>query len=182
MITTKLSRAKQEYEDIKKKYNNLIHDISKHFNYWIKDKKPSEIYDSTKADIIAHIFQGRSGYNSISAMRSQIYDKDKKRHVKTDLLVFNLSIKDHYGDYTTHKIVHESGITLSLFNFPIKNRWIERLQNVFDRKIETSLDEYKNYVSTLKGFDLLDEFKIRYEVVNIPKFGIKNWVFIESLK
>lgn len=179
MITEKLRLVYEEYEYQLGVYNKLIADITKHFSYWVKDR--GYIRDSTKAEIIAHLFQGRSGYHNDTPQRDKNYCKVKNSFVQTDLLVFSLAIQDRFENYITHKIAQIDSITPNYFDKTvIKKRWLERLNTWTDSKIETSLDEYTKYVETLRGFDLLKEFKVDYETINLPQFDIKDWVFIEK--
>lgn len=60
----------------------------------------------------------------------------------------------------------------------IRKRWIDRLQSVFDKKIETCLDKYIEYVHSLSGYDLMAEFEVKYSTIECSELDIEEWVIL----
>lgn len=170
----------EDYLELSNKYNaskSCYDSLCDHIRSRLNDKYDLSLdKQSHKAEILLMLLSGErlknySRRGSITGFK------------QGDGRAYNISIQDKYwkGYDFRYNASSEWVVYPVEYYKPspkvIRERWIERLTSVWDRKIETDLAKYTKYLSGLSGVKLFEEMKPKDSKLITADFEITNWVY-----
>lgn len=181
-INKEITKLAKELKEVRNRRVKLLDDIMNHYHYFLNGSYTSE---KTLVQVIYDFYRGSTGYhsdNNVSVIKTY-----KGTSMHGEAIIPHRYRCNHTNRRSGNG---EDQVTITKFSSvdlemiasedSIRQKWLERLNNGFDRKIEDSLSLYTDYLKTLSTLDLLNEFDRKFEVINLPKFKIRNWIIIKT--